>query len=198
MLSTLVHLAPVLATTKSKIPFYLAGGALALWAVVVSLAIGLRRPDFPGNAAGQRLVMAVTAVLVALTATTAVLTSGGEHNTVSAVIGGTAATGGTAAPASTSGASSTLTESAEPSGALAYTKPALQAKAGRVTIVFSNMAPEMHNMTIASGSTVLAATPTFQGGSHTLSLLLKPGSYVFYCTVPGHRAAGMQGTLTVS
>ena len=72
------------------------------------------------------------------------------------------------------------------------------ARAGRVTITFANMAPEMHNMTIAAGSTVLAATPTFQGGSHTLSLQLKPGTYVFYCSVPGHRQAGMQGTLTVS
>ncbi len=212
MLSALVHLAPVLATEKSKVPFYLAGGALALWAVIVSLAIGLRRPDFPSNDGAQRLVMAVTAVLVVLTATTAVLTSGGEHNTVAAVVGGTAAggnvgtgpaaTGGTPAPASSApsapAASSTLTESANPTGVLAYTKPTLQAKAGRVTINFSNMSPLMHNMTIAQGSTVLAATPTFQGGSHTLSLVLKPGTYVFYCSVPGHRQAGMQGTLTVS
>ena len=26
---------------------------------------------------------------------------------------------------------------------------------------------------------------------------LAPGKYVFYCTVPGHRQAGMQGDLTV-
>ena len=32
----------------------------------------------------------------------------------------------------------------------------------------------------------------------TLTLKLKPGSYVFYCTVPGHRQAGMEGTLNVS
>jgi uncharacterized cupredoxin-like copper-binding protein len=58
----------------------------------------------------------------------------------------------------------------------------------------------MHNMTIQQGTSgpVLGATPTFQGGTKTLTLDLKPGTYTFYCSVPGHRAAGMQGTLTVS
>jgi uncharacterized cupredoxin-like copper-binding protein len=44
----------------------------------------------------------------------------------------------------------------------------------------------------------VGATPTFSGGSKTLVVHLKPGTYTFYCSVPGHRAAGMQGTLTVS
>jgi uncharacterized cupredoxin-like copper-binding protein len=43
----------------------------------------------------------------------------------------------------------------------------------------------------------VGTTPTFQGGSKTLSLNLKPGTYKFYCSVPGHRMAGMEGTLTV-
>jgi uncharacterized cupredoxin-like copper-binding protein len=55
-----------------------------------------------------------------------------------------------------------------------------------------------HNVTVASSSgAVVGATPTFEGGSKTLSLNLKPGTYKFYCTVPGHRQAGMAGTLTV-
>ncbi len=35
------------------------------------------------------------------------------------------------------------------------------------------------------------------GGVSTISADLKPGKYTFYCSVPGHRAAGMVGTLTV-
>jgi uncharacterized cupredoxin-like copper-binding protein len=62
----------------------------------------------------------------------------------------------------------------------------------------ANMSPVEHNVTIAQGSTVLGATPTVQGGSRSLSLKLKPGTYTFYCSVPGHRQAGMEGTLTVS
>jgi uncharacterized cupredoxin-like copper-binding protein len=53
-------------------------------------------------------------------------------------------------------------------------------------------------VTVASSSgAVLGALETFQGGTKTLTLNLKPGSYKFYCSVPGHRAAGMEGTLTV-
>ncbi len=67
-----------------------------------------------------------------------------------------------------------------------------------MTITMANMSPVEHNVTVAQGSTVLGATPTFQGGSRSLTLKLKPGTYTFYCSVPGHRQAGMEGTLTVS
>ena len=83
-------------------------------------------------------------------------------------------------------------------GELKYNKTSLTAKAGNVSIDFTNMAPLSHNVTIESSSgAVVGATPTFQGGTKTLSLNLKPGTYKFFCSVPGHRAAGMEGTLTV-
>jgi plastocyanin len=103
-----------------------------------------------------------------------------------------------AAPESSSGSSSKLSLSANPEGQLAYNTKTLSAKAGAVSIDFSNSAPLGHNVTIesSSGETV-GATPTFQGGSKTVSLNLKPGTYKFFCTVPGHRQAGMEGTLVV-
>jgi plastocyanin len=107
-----------------------------------------------------------------------------------------AASAPTQAPAN--GAGQTQTLAANPEGQLKYNKTALTAKAGKVSIDFTNMSPEDHNMTVASASgAVLGATPTFQGGSKTLTLNLKPGTYKFFCTVPGHRTAGMEGTLTV-
>lgn len=100
------------------------------------------------------------------------------------------------APAPTGG--STLSLAANPEGQLSYNTTTLRAKAGKVSIDFTNMASLGHNVTIASASgAVVGATPTFQGGSKTLSLNLKPGTYAFFCSVPGHRQAGMQGTLTV-
>ncbi len=72
-----LQLAPILGAAKSKVPFYIAGGLLVSWALILSLGLGLRKPDFPGSVAGQRAVIAVTAVLVAATMTMAVVTSGG-------------------------------------------------------------------------------------------------------------------------
>jgi plastocyanin len=96
------------------------------------------------------------------------------------------------------GASSNLSLEANPEGQLKYNTTSLTAQAGKVSIAFANMSPVGHNVTVASASgAVVGATPTFQGGSKTLALNLKPGVYKFYCSVPGHRQAGMEGTLTV-
>ncbi len=109
------------------------------------------------------------------------------------------ATSSTPATATTpASGGSALSLEANPEGQLKYDTTSLTAKAGKVSIAFTNMSPLGHNVTVASASgTVEGATPTFQGGSKTLSLNLKPGTYKFYCTVPGHRMAGMEGTLTV-
>jgi plastocyanin len=223
-----LHLVPILGAEKSKVPFYIAGGALVAWALIVSLGLGLRRPDFPGGPGGERLVIAISAVLVLAAAATAVITSGSPAKTTAAAASapptqasstaggesspapaaGTStssappqATTGTPAPPSSpaeAGASTALKLAANPSGQLSYNTKQLAAKAGKVTITMTNMSPLEHNVTVAKGSTVLGATPTFQGGSRTLTLNLKPGTYTFYCSVPGHRQAGMEGTLTVS
>ena len=50
----------------SKVPFYIAGGVLAVWAVVLS-AIGLTRPAFPFSVTGQRAVILLS-LLVAVVA----------------------------------------------------------------------------------------------------------------------------------
>jgi plastocyanin len=91
-----------------------------------------------------------------------------------------------------------LSLEANSEGQLKYNKTSLTAKSGAVSIDFTNMASLSHNVTVESSSgTIEGATPTFQGGSKTLSLNLKPGTYKFFCSVPGHRMAGMEGTLTV-
>ena len=211
-----LHLTPALGAEKSRVPFYIAGGLLVAWALIVSLGVGLRRPDFPGNLAGQRAVMAISAVLVLAAVATAVITSGTpakagpvSATTTSAPTTSAPAPSAPAPSAPTPGATTTsapapaaparpLKLAANPSGLLSYDTKQLSAKAGTVTITFTNAAPLEHNLTIAQGSKVLGATPTFVGGNRTLTLSLKAGSYTFYCSVPGHRQAGMEGTLSVS
>ena len=237
MHAAVLQLAPILGAEKSKVPFYIAGGLLVVWALTVSLLIGMRRPDFPSDKAQQRGVIAVTAVLVLAAVSTAVITSGTDTKPAAAATvtshgaespppppagaststAGTPTTASTSTPASTPAATPTATTgtpapssspaakttttlklAANPEGQLSYNTKQLTAKAGPVTITMANMSPVEHNVTIAQGSTVLGATPTFQGGSRSITLKLKPGTYTFYCSVPGHRQAGMEGTLTVS
>jgi plastocyanin len=111
-------------------------------------------------------------------------------------------------PTSSSTASTSTSSSTSPSGALSleanaegqlkYNKTTLSANAGKVSIDFTNMSPLGHNMTIeSSAGKIVGATPTFQGGTKLLTLDLKAGTYKFFCSVPGHRMAGMEGTLTV-
>ncbi len=113
----------------------------------------------------------------------------------------TASTAPTATQPSTTGTtapSGALSLAANPEGQLKYTKSSLTANAGKVSVDFTNMSPLAHNFTVeSSAGKVLGATPTFQGASKKLTLELKPGTYKFFCSVPGHRMAGMEGTLTV-
>jgi plastocyanin len=217
-----LYLAPILGAEKSRVPFYVAGGALVAWALIVSAGLGLRRPEFPGDATGERIVIAISALLVASAAATAVVTSGSSARAQASAAPAppstsaapsiptgpstsTAPSKSTVAPASTAPSTSTapsaptaLKLAANPQGQLSYDVKQLSAKAGTVTITLTNTSPVPHDVTIAQASAVLGATPTFQGGSRALTLSLKPGSYTFYCSVPGHRQAGMEGTLTVS
>jgi plastocyanin len=109
------------------------------------------------------------------------------------------ATTGTPVPPSSPArtAASSIALAASPT-AISYDKTQLSAKAGTVTITFTNPSALEHDVTVAEGSKVLGATPKFTGGSRTLTLALKAGTYTFYCSVPGHRQSGMEGTLTVT
>ena len=92
----------------------------------------------------------------------------------------------------------TLQLEANREGQLEYNTKSLSAKPGKDYIDFTNTSPVGHNVTIESSSgSIVAATPTFMGGSKTLAVDLKPGTYKYFCTVPGHRMAGMEGTITV-
>jgi plastocyanin len=96
------------------------------------------------------------------------------------------------------GGGSTVDLEADPGGELAYTTTEATAEAGEVTIDFKNPQALTHDVAIedASGETV-GQTELIGQGETSETVNLKPGTYTFYCTVPGHREAGMEGTLTV-
>jgi plastocyanin len=94
------------------------------------------------------------------------------------------------------GASTTLKLSADTS-ALAFSTTELSAKAGQVTIDFDNPSPIPHNVVIEEDGKELAGFEPIAEDEEKVSADLKPGTYTFLCTVPGHAEAGMEGTLTV-
>lgn len=81
---------------------------------------------------------------------------------------------------------------------LSYTSNTASAKAGEVTVNFTNPQPLTHDVAIedSTGKTI-GQTDLIAEGSDSTTVDLKPGEYSFYCTVPGHREAGMVGLLTV-
>ena len=93
---------------------------------------------------------------------------------------------------------------ANPSGQLAYVANKATATAGPVTIEMPNMSGVSHNIAVEPGATGATAKGTPLGasqfvtkGTASVTVNLKPGTYTFFCEAPGHRAAGMYGTLTV-
>jgi hypothetical protein len=60
---------------RSETPFYIAGGVLAAFAVLISV-LGFMRPAFPTGPGGARAVMGTGVVLVAVTAYLAVWIAG--------------------------------------------------------------------------------------------------------------------------
>lgn len=111
--------------------------------------------------------------------------------------GTTAAASPPAAPASSSGPVEKVKLSADPGGALKFTKTTLHAKAGKVELVMSNPSPEGHGIGVDGNGVDVDGKTVQSGGTSTATADLKPGTYNFYCTVPSHKAAGMTGKLIV-
>jgi plastocyanin len=123
--------------------------------------------------------------------TTTSTSSGGESNGGSAAESGKEAGGG-------EGGGSTVSFEADPNGELAYTTTEASAEAGEVTVDFNNPQGLTHDVAIEDSSGKLVGKTDLIAGEETSTTVnLKPGTYTYYCSVPGHREAGMEGTLTV-
>jgi plastocyanin len=149
----------------------------------------------------MKKVVAFLVLALAALALVACGSSSDNSSTTTATSGGsesTAGQGGGAKEESSGGSASTLKFEADPNGELAYTTTTATAKAGKVTVDFNNPQALTHDVAIenAQGEEV-GATELIASGEDSTTVDLKPGTYTYFCTVPGHREAGMEGTLTV-
>lgn len=95
------------------------------------------------------------------------------------------------------GGAAELSIEADPDGALAFTTDSATAKSGKVTVNFTNSSAVPHDVAIEeAGGETIGKTEVLAEGEDSTTVNLKPGEYTFYCSVPGHREAGMEGTLT--
>jgi uncharacterized cupredoxin-like copper-binding protein len=88
---------------------------------------------------------------------------------------------------------------ANPKGKLRFTTSRLSAKAGTVTIAMRNpkTSGKAHGIAVEGNGVDKDGRIVKAGGTSTLTVKLKRGSYSFYCPVPAHKKAGMTGKLTV-
>jgi plastocyanin len=140
--------------------------------------------------------MTMTTRWLGVIATVAVLALAGCGGGNKSSSGSGSSSSSSPSSSSSGGGGATVALAADPGGALKFDKTKLNAKAGTVTIAFTNQSSTPHGVAV-EGNGVDKDGKTISGGKNSLTLDLKPGTYTFYCPVPGHRAAGMEGKLVV-
>jgi plastocyanin len=133
------------------------------------------------------LVIVLAAFALALAA------CGGGNDEAATTSGG----GGATTSGGGGGGGSTVQISADPNGALKFEQTSVDATAGSVTIEFTNDSALAHDVKVEGNGVSGEGTDEVTGGSTSATVDLEPGTYTFYCSVDGHRAAGMEGTLVV-
>jgi plastocyanin len=166
--------------------FHVIGGLFALWAVTLA-ALGITRENFP-RGGRQTLAVGTVSVLLAVSAIgSAIITSALEDEEDEEA----------GQPAARERGGSPLRLRADPGGDLMFDKSSLEARAGQITLVMDNPSSVPHNISIGGRGVDQEGKTVGKGGRSTVRAELGPGKYDFYCSVPGHRQAGMEGTLTV-
>jgi plastocyanin len=152
----------------------------------------MRRPHKTGRAWRRTLALTAVAAIAAL----GLAACGGDDDDDN---GATAAAPANTATAGGGGGGGSTVDISTPSGSdLAYDQSDVTAKAGSVTINFDNQQSTPHDVKVEDSSGVeVGGTDEISSTTANATVDLQPGTYTFFCSVPGHREAGMEGTLTV-
>jgi plastocyanin len=103
-----------------------------------------------------------------------------------------------AAPAAGGTATTKLQIAAEEDPKLQLDPAALTAPAGTIDITYANKGSALHTLAIDGVVDFKELKVAKTGASDHGTVKLNKGVYLVYCTVPGHRAAGMESRLTVT
>jgi uncharacterized cupredoxin-like copper-binding protein len=177
-------------STGHKVGLALAAAGFTGFSLIVSLLVPRWRPQFPGR--GLALFVVVCVLLFA-GMLTAVLVFGQESGGEAEAAGHEATTATTAAKPTPSGQTVQVTEVE-----WKIKLPKTSFAPGTYTFDVSNDGKVEHDLTI-EGAGAKKATPSISSGkSAKLTVDLKPGTYDFFCAVPGHKQLGMDEKVTVS
>jgi plastocyanin len=147
--------------------------------------------------------LSVLAVLLVASLVLVACGGGGSSTTSGGTSESTAATPSESSESAESGeaggtSGSTIAFEANPEGQLMFTAMTATGKAGNDTIEFKNPSSTPHNVAIEdSAGKTIAESKTITKGETSTTVELEAGEYTFYCSIPGHREAGMEGTLTI-
>ena len=175
-------------STSHKVGLALAAAGFAGFSLIVSMLVPRWRPQFPGR--GLPLFL-VVCVLMFFGMLAAVFVLGKESEPE-------------AAGSETTGATQT-TETGQAPQSVSVSEvdykirlPETTLKAGKYSFEVQNQGKVPHNLVIKGTGVDEATSDLAPGVSESLTVELKPGSYEFYCSIPGHRQLGMDQKVTVS
>lgn len=150
---------------------------------------------------GSRKLIAVLAALIV--ATFALAACGDDESSDDSSVAATSTTSSeetsteSGSSGSSGGAGGTIEVEAD-ADELAFTTGDLETEAGEVTIDFTNPADIGHDVHISDSSGAdLGGTEVVTNDSTTATVDLEAGEYTYFCSIPGHQPAGMEGKLTI-